>query len=79
MYLINIIIFFIWNIFVACIEFTFHTNSNMIIMGFFLYISNGLRNAKHANDLSDGLSKHNDIEIAYPTEANKYLQNFQGW
>ena len=41
------------------------------------YISNDvwLRNAKHANamgkKLSDGLSKHNDIEIAYPTEANE--------
>ena len=47
------------------------------------YISNDvwLRNAKHANamgkKLSDGLSKHNDIEIVYPTEANEVLQNFQ--
>ena len=41
------------------------------------YISNDvwLKNAKHANEmgkkLSDGLAKHNSIEIAYPTEANE--------
>jgi len=41
------------------------------------YISNDvwLNNAKHANEmgkkLSDGLAKHNSIEIAYPTEANE--------
>jgi len=41
------------------------------------YISNEvwLKNAKHANEmgkkLSDGLAKHNSIEIAYPTEANE--------
>jgi threonine aldolase len=46
------------------------------------YISNDvwLRNAKHANamgkKLSDGLSKHNDIEIAYPTEANEVFAKF---
>ena len=46
------------------------------------YISNDvwLRNAKHANTmgkkLSDGLSKHNDIEIAYPTEANEVFAKF---
>ena len=46
------------------------------------YISNDvwLQNAKHANKmgkkLSDGLSKHNDIEIAYPTEANEVFAKF---
>ena len=41
------------------------------------YISNDvwLNNAKHSNEmgkkLSDGLAKHNSIEIAYPTEANE--------
>ncbi len=46
------------------------------------YISNDvwLRNAKHANKmgkkLSEGLSKHNDIEIAYPTEANEVFAKF---
>ena len=41
------------------------------------YISNDvwLKNAKHANEmgkkLSEGLAKHNSIEIAYPTEANE--------
>ena len=41
------------------------------------YISNDvwLKNAKHANEmgkkLSDGLAKHNSVEIAYPTEANE--------
>ena len=46
------------------------------------YISNDvwLRNAKHANSmgkkLSDGLSKHNDIEITYPTEANEVFAKF---
>ena len=46
------------------------------------YISNDvwLRNARHANKmgkkLSDGLSKHNDIEIAYPTEANEVFAKF---
>ena len=46
------------------------------------YISNDvwLRNAKHANKmgkkLSDGLSKHNDIKIAYPTEANEVFAKF---
>jgi len=46
------------------------------------YISNDvwLKNAKHANDmgqkLSDGLAKHNSIEIAYPTEANEVFAKF---
>ena len=46
------------------------------------YISNDvwLRNARHANlmgkKLSDGLSKHNDIEIVYPTEANEVFVKF---
>ena len=46
------------------------------------YISNDvwLRNARHANamgkKLSDGLSKHNDIEITYPTEANEVFAKF---
>ena len=46
------------------------------------YISNDvwLRNARHANSmgkkLSDGLSKHNDIKIAYPTEANEVFAKF---
>ena len=46
------------------------------------YISNGvwLKNAKHANDmgqkLSEGLAKHNSIEIAYPTEANEVFAKF---
>ena len=46
------------------------------------YISNDvwLRNAKHANKmgkkLSDELSKYNDIEIAYPTEANEVFVKF---
>ena len=47
------------------------------------YISNDvwLKNAKHANamgkKLSDGLSKHNDIEIAYPTDANEVFAKYQ--
>ena len=46
------------------------------------YISNDiwLRNAKHANDmgkmLSEGLAKHNSIELAYPTEANEVFAKF---
>ena len=46
------------------------------------YISNDvwLKNAKHANDmgqkLSEGLAKHNNIEIAYPTEANEVFAKF---
>ena len=46
------------------------------------YVTNDvwLRNAKHANKmgkkLSDGLSKHNDIEISYPTEANEVFAKF---
>ena len=46
------------------------------------YISNDvwLKNAKHANDmgqkLSEGLAKHNSIEIAYPTEANEVFAKF---
>ena len=46
------------------------------------YISNDvwLKNAKQANKmgkkLSDGLSKHKDIEIAYPTEANEVFAKF---
>ena len=46
------------------------------------YITNDvwLRNAKHANKmgkkLSDGLSKHSDIELAYPTEANEVFAKF---
>ena len=46
------------------------------------YISNDvwLRNAKHANKmgkkLSEGLSKYNDIEITYPTEANEVFAKF---
>ena len=46
------------------------------------YITNDvwLRNARHANKmgkkLSDGLSKFNDIEIAYPTEANEVFAKF---
>ena len=46
------------------------------------YISNKvwLKNAKHANDmaqkLSEGLVKHNSIEIAYPTEANEVFAKF---
>ncbi len=46
------------------------------------YISNDvwLRNARHANKmgkkLSNGLRKHNDIEIAYPTEANEVFAKF---
>ena len=46
------------------------------------YISNDvwLKNAKHANDmgqkLSDGLTKHNSIEIVYPTEANEVFAKF---
>ena len=39
-----------------------------------------LKNAKHANDmgqkLSDGLTKHNSIEIVYPTEANEVFAKF---
>ena len=41
------------------------------------YISNGvwLRNAKHANAMgkkfSEGLDKHKNIELAYPTDANE--------
>ena len=46
------------------------------------YICNDvwLKNAKHANDmaqkLSEGLAKHNSIEIAYPTEANEVFAKF---
>jgi threonine aldolase len=46
------------------------------------YISNNvwLKNAKHANDmgqkLSEGLAKHNSIEITYPTEANEVFAKF---
>ena len=46
------------------------------------YISNDvwLKNAKHANNmgkmLSEGLAKHNSIEIAYPTEANEVFAKF---
>jgi threonine aldolase len=46
------------------------------------YISNDtwLRNAKHANNmgkiLSEGLAKHNSIELAYPTEANEVFAKF---
>ena len=46
------------------------------------YISNDvwLKNAKHANEmgkmLSEGLAKHNSIEIAYPTEANEVFAKF---
>ncbi len=46
------------------------------------YISNNvwLKNAKHANNmaqkLSEGLAKHNSIEIAYPTEANEVFAKF---
>ena len=46
------------------------------------YISNDvwLKNAKHANGmgkmLSEGLAKHNSIEIAYPTEANEVFAKF---
>ena len=46
------------------------------------YICNDvwLKNAKNANDmaqkLSEGLVKHNSIEIAYPTEANEVFAKF---
>ncbi|MDC0586023.1 low specificity L-threonine aldolase [Candidatus Pelagibacter sp.] len=46
------------------------------------YISNDvwLKNAKHANEmgqkLSEGLAKHNNIEITYPTEANEVFAKF---
>ena len=46
------------------------------------YISNDiwLRNAKHANKmakkLSNGINKHEDIKIAYPTEANEVFVKF---
>ena len=46
------------------------------------YISNDvwLKNAKNANNmgqkLSEGLAKHNSIEIAYPTEANEVFAKF---
>jgi threonine aldolase len=46
------------------------------------YITNDvwLKNAKHANNmgqkLSEGLAKHNRIEIAYPTEANEVFAKF---
>ncbi len=46
------------------------------------YITDGvwLRNAKQANrmgkKLSDGLRKHKDIEIAYPTDANEVFARF---
>ena len=46
------------------------------------YISNDvwLRNAKHANKmgkkLSEGLDNHQNIELAYPTEANEVFAKF---
>ena len=46
------------------------------------YISNDvwLRNAKHANEmgkkLSNGISNHSDINLAYPTEANEVFATF---
>jgi threonine aldolase len=46
------------------------------------YLANDvwLRNAKHANKmgkmLSDGLASHQEIELAYPTEANEVFAKF---
>jgi threonine aldolase len=56
-----------------------HLLSKMIFVSAQLdaYISNGvwLRNAKHANAMgkkfSEGLDKHKNIELAYPTDANE--------